>query len=545
MKKLLALMMSAILMTSFAGCAGNSDKPAEETTDTKQMPSKFDLRNADGKNYVTPVKSQRWGDCWTFAMAGAAETAYLYANGLGVPAGETNDKVNFSEKYIAWYMFHGITKDDAAKGKVRSSQAGEGFDISEAEKDNEMSAYFIGGPFVQSANLFGSGFGPVDESTEIKGELPYAYNDEASVEWALPLNAEYRSVPAAAVFRDSRVLPCPASFDAKGSYHLNEEGINAIKQEVFQGHGVVLALNAAHAGFNNKNRAVYDSSDEGPNHAVVVIGYDDDYPKENFTRTKSDGTAVEGSTPPANGALIIKNSWGKKTFDDDIDDGYFYISYYDHSLLSAMSYVFDNSGEKPAALHYDQYDLMMTQWYGATEYKDETKMANIFDAEEDAALCRIEYRTAAPGAEVAYEVYKGVEQDNPSSGTLLEKGTCSHPNAGSHVVDLDGKYPLKKGERYAVVLTVKHGDSYMEVFPYATDFVEGMTVRGVINKGESFLYTGGKWSDMTVAKDSLCERAKKQCADNLAADKALPPLSPEGKAFAVDNYPIKAILQTD
>ena len=269
MKKLLVLMMSAILMTSFAGCAGNSAKPAEETTDTKQMPSKFDLRNADGKNYVTPVKSQRWGDCWTFAMAGAAETAYLYANGLGVPAGETNDKVNSSEKYIAWYMFHGITKDDAAKGKVRSSQAGEGFDISEAEQDNEMSAYFIGGPFVQSANLFGSGFGPVDESTEIKGELPYAYNDEASVEWALPLNAEYRSVPAAAVFRDSRVLPCPASFDAKGSYHLNEEGINAIKQEVFQGHGVVLALNAAHAGFNNKNRAVYDSSDEGPNHAVV------------------------------------------------------------------------------------------------------------------------------------------------------------------------------------------------------------------------------------------------------------------------------------
>ena len=125
MKKLLALMMSATLMTSFAGCAGNSAKPAEETTDTKQMPSKFDLRNADGKNYVTPVKSQRWGDCWTFAMAGAAETAYLYANGLGVPAGETNDKVNFSEKYIAWYMFHGITKDDAAKGKVRSSQAGE------------------------------------------------------------------------------------------------------------------------------------------------------------------------------------------------------------------------------------------------------------------------------------------------------------------------------------------------------------------------------------------------------------------------------------
>ena len=85
-----------------------------------------------------------------------------------------------------------------------------------------------------------------------------------------------------------------------------------------------------------------------------------------------------------------------------------------------------------------------------------------------------------------------MEQDNPSSGTLLEQGVHSHRYAGSHAIDLNGKYPLKKGERYAVVQTVKHGDSYNEVFPYSTDFFEGMTVRGIINKGESFLHTDGK-----------------------------------------------------
>ena len=91
-------MMSVLLLTASAGCAGNNGNDAAEITDAAKLPAKFDLRNVDGKNYVTPVKAQRWGDCWTFALAGAAETAYLYANGLGVPAGEKNEKVNFSEK---------------------------------------------------------------------------------------------------------------------------------------------------------------------------------------------------------------------------------------------------------------------------------------------------------------------------------------------------------------------------------------------------------------------------------------------------------------
>ena len=61
---------------------------------------------------------------------------------------------------------------------------------------------------------------------------------------------------------------------------------------------------------------------------------------------------IEGSTPPDNGALIIKNSWGLTTFDGDIDDGYLYLSYYDHSLLAALSYVFDNNNK---AKHTTEY----------------------------------------------------------------------------------------------------------------------------------------------------------------------------------------------
>lgn len=540
-----AVMMIALMTALLTGC--NISKGTDEIDVTK-LPSRFDLRNVDGKNYVTPVKTQRYGDCWTFAMAGSAEIAYLYANDMGVPAGEKNDQVDFSEKYIAWYMFHGITKDDVVKGEVRSSQIGEGFDPTIMEKEKgELSAYFIGGMFVQTANLFGTGFGPVDESVKVKDELPYAYNDDSSVEWALPNNAEYRNAPVSALFRDSRILPSPSSMDADGNYRLNTEGLDAIKSELYQGHGVCIALNAEHPGFNSKNRAVYYDGDDEPNHAVVVVGYDDDFPKEKFTRTKSDGTVIEGSTPPDNGALIIKNSWGLTTFDGDIDDGYFYLSYYDHSLLAALSYAFDNNNKaKHTALNIDQYDLMMTIWYGTSEYDAETKMANVFDAEEDESLFQIEYRTSYPDAQVSYEIYKNINKDDPSSGTLLEKGEHTHQYAGSHVIDLNKEYSLKKGERYSIVLTMKRGETYTEVFPYGTEInwemIKGLKMTGILNPGESFLYTDGKWNDMSERKDSLIDIAYQQCEQVVASDKAIPQLVLNKKNFTVDNYPIKAIL---
>ena len=37
------------------------------------------------------------------------------------------------------------------------------------------------------------------------------------------------------------------------------------------------------------------------NHAVTIIGWDDDYPADNF---------LEGHRPPQDGAWLVKNSWG-------------------------------------------------------------------------------------------------------------------------------------------------------------------------------------------------------------------------------------------
>ena len=128
-----SMTVSAMVSCGTAYAAETDTQPSGETAQT--LPEKIDLRDYNGKNYVTPVKNQNpFATCWAFGIAAAAETSYLFANDLGVPAGEKNTNVNFSEKYIAWFLYHGITANDVTKGKIRASQVGEGNDMEQVDK---------------------------------------------------------------------------------------------------------------------------------------------------------------------------------------------------------------------------------------------------------------------------------------------------------------------------------------------------------------------------------------------------------------------------
>lgn len=61
----------------------------------------------------------------------------------------------------------------------------------------------------------------------------------------------------------------------------------------------------------------YYNGNKSRNHAITIIGWDDNYSKSNFRLT-----------PPGNGAWIVKNSYGKRWG----NSGFGYVSYYDTSL---------------------------------------------------------------------------------------------------------------------------------------------------------------------------------------------------------------------
>lgn len=409
-------------------------------------------------------------------------------------------------------------------------------------------------------NLFAAGFGPVDETTEVKGEYPYAYSDKnivnnedfedysADGDWSIPLNAEYRNAPIKAVLRNGNLLPCPAEKDSEGNYVYNEDGVLAIKSEIARGHAVAVTA-LVFGRMNYDNWAAYTPADER-NHVITIIGYDDNYPKENFGKTDSDGNTYPESIPPTDGAFIIKDSSGEGGGIDH--KGTFYISYHDHTFLSPISFEFDKPDSvKYSEVNYDQYDFLFVGWCAYKDYEAETKMANVFDAEEDEYLTQITYKTKKFNTDVHYAVYKDIEDGKPDSGTLLEEGDNSHWFAGYHKIDLKNEYPLKKGEKYSVVVTMTYTNAegnktYTNVIPYATNVIPyGMSEEseskavGVINKGESYLFSDGKWTDQTEIKEELAKIALQQ------DDKRVEPKGFKASSLdriTVDNFPIKAIL---
>lgn len=562
MKRLLtAMLVAMILSTSLVACSTEpktkretptepATQPQAQTENVDGLPSSMDLRNYNGKNYVTPVKQQFFGDCWTFATTATAEIAYLYANDMGVPVGEVNDAVNFSEKYISWYSYHNITDDDVITGKVRESQLGEGYEVTQAESKYINAVYNLGGCFA-GINLFASGFLPIDEKVSINNEYPYAYrgkNVEVTAEnmqavinddWSLPLNAQYRNPEFTAFFRNCCFLPSPATRVENGEYKFNEAGVTAIKKKIAKGHAVLCGYYFTD-NMNLRNWATYSHS-KTSNHVVTIIGYDDNYSKDNFARKNMDGDIIKKSVPPADGAFIAKNSWGKWGIEGS---GCFYISYYDESIKCPASLEFDKTDsvicKNP---NYDQYDMFMSATYTNIDYEAETKIANVYDAQEDQALYQIEYVAPKPDVSVHYAIYKDTENDNPESGTLLEEGDNTHEWGGYYKIDLKDKCDLKKGDKYSIVLTMKYtaedGKShYADVIPYGVTFNEDVVATGVINNGESCLFTDGSWADMTESTDIYSQKAyEHNINDNIAE---------EFKANSVDdiiidNYPIKGI----
>lgn len=282
-----------IVKNNKLGTIGNSDY---------QTLHKFDLRNVNNKNYISSQKDQDDTDlCWTFSTTSVIESANLV---------EGNDPIELSQKHIAFNTTYKLSDGNNKLGIYR-------------EKTGDKAEWNAGGTPQTVGEYLSSGRGPVKES-----KVPWS-SQTATIALAnskadyyvntMRISDDIGSFVTTKKCSDERIL------DIK--YLLTTYG--AVGATMYGGSAVTPISNYL---FNNGS-SYYFNGIYGSNHAVTIVGWDDDYPKEKFS---NDGTT---NIPSKNGAWIIKNTY--RTFFPGTEDGlgeagYHYISYDDVNICTTI-----------------------------------------------------------------------------------------------------------------------------------------------------------------------------------------------------------------
>lgn len=251
--------------------------------------------------------------------------------------------------------------------------------------------------------------------------------------------------------------------------------------------------------YNENAQAYCYIGSNPPNHDSVIIGWDDNYPKENFN------DQVNGD-----GAFICMNSWGSNFG----DQGYFYVSYYDSNI--GMNNIIYTGVEDPDNYH-GIYQTDLRGWVGQLGYGGETAwFSNVYESQSNERLGAVGFY--ATGSHTSYEIYVVrqagderdiVEGENFDRKVLAAQGSFDYP--GFYTVPLmeisKGNLKLLRGERFAVIVKITTPD---EVHPVAIEYDGGDgRTRVDITDGEGYISADGTvWERVERKKNcNLCLKA--------------------------------------
>lgn len=241
--------------------------------------------------------------------------------------------------------------------------------------------------------------------------------------------------------------------------------------------------------YNDVTQAFYYKGNAKINHAVVIIGWDDRFPKESFA-----------TTPEGDGAFICKNSYGS----DFGDEGYFYVSYYD-KYIGTENYVFTRV---ESINNYNNiYQTDQLGWVGRLGYGSDTAyFANAYTVQgKKENLEAVGFY--ATDQDTEYEVYfveNFVGISDFKNMRLIKRGSLDYK--GYYTVDFDDTIPVSG--KFAVIVKIKTPGSNL---PVAAEYYKNVTWLGEvdISDGEGYMSQKGSTWDSTESdfNSNVCLKA--------------------------------------
>ncbi|MBO4266820.1 MAG: Ig-like domain-containing protein [Lachnospiraceae bacterium] len=395
-----------------------------------------ELFDEDVRFYISPEASRipsrdqgQFGACWAFGTMAAVEMSALRNKVTLRDGSEANNKIDLSELHLAYFC---------GKKNEPYNPLG-GF---EGDTNSVVNSDFLAGGSPDNAvSILASWIGAADEKS-----YPYV-NDPSLRKYETARENAVDDVIHQRGYYIAGLHTAPSAVKAL----IQKYGSASMIYWSFQNNNDQgLTLNDV---YSSENNCYYVPVKQGINHFVSIVGWDDDFPKENFAYSEK---------PEGDGAWLVRNSWeagnyvttdGKLAGNHPELYSYFWLSYYDKTSADEC-YAFDMERVDKYEHNY-QYDGCMT-----TEYvTGPEKFANIFTAtDEPQKLTAVYFATGSANVPYKIDVYKGVSEGQPKSGTRAmptQEGKLTY--AGGYTIELTNPVELEAGERFSVVITVPKG----------------------------------------------------------------------------------------
>jgi C1A family cysteine protease len=440
-----------------------------------QIPATYDLRNVDGINYVTAVRSQKGGTCWTHGSMAAIESNLLMT-GKWFDEGEPAQP-NLAEYHLDWWNYYNEYYNP---------------DLDPPFNNGEGLVVHMGGDYRVTTAYISRLDGTVREVDGQSYDSPKPLTD-TSYHYYYPMDVEWYTMGP------------------------DLQNIDLLKQKIID-YGVMATCLCSKGSFINNEYEHYQppSSSDDPNHSVAIIGWDDS----------------RETQAPLPGAWLVKNSWGT----DWGYGGYFWISYYDkHACrnpeMGAVSFYNVIRSRFDTAYYHDAH--------GWRDTADFSIAMNAFETEREESVVAINFFSAADSINYTVSVYGTFDGDTLSDLLSTKSGFLEFTGLHTILLDDTIELMANTSfYTYLQVSSGGIAYDRTSEVPVLLGASSRVIVTSIASEGESFYFDNGQWNDFYDYDDpSGFQQSGNFCIKALAVHNLTVDINEQPKAVFQGNYP--------